>query len=240
MAARHIQTQNNTAATVTTISVSSVNLTKGSGVVVTMMFNTNKVAVGTITQSAGDTLTQLASEIDNSGQYTVQFVNYSVAGGSTTFTLAWTGGTNTTIFLTEVAGLLASGFDKTANTVSSASATKSSGTTAAISQAYEFAVAAWHMDSSGSTTLTSLTNGFTCPTNGQLLGSPTGVHGMIAYLSTDTIAAVETTETTAGAQTCTGLIGTFKASVNPVVGTPENTIRYLHVGDGMSRSELAS
>ncbi len=210
MAAAHVQTAFHDANPVSTISV-TLTLTAANAVIVTLI--SGGVGLGSLSglaQTAGDTLT-LAGSLDNSGTYQAQYINYSVAGGSTTFTFTWTGATYMSLYAEEVSGLMAAGADQVASTVSAVSTTLSSGTTATLSQADEFALATWNLDGSGSTSLTSVSNSFTVPANGSQLSTAVP-RALLAYKVVSATTAVETTATLGDASTWTGLIVTYKAA----------------------------
>jgi hypothetical protein len=206
----HVQTDVTLAAANTTTS-KTITLTTGNAVIVTLFWDTSLAGVGTVNQTAGDTVALVAS-INHGGIYQAQYLCHSVAGGSTTFTFTWSGSTPSSIVVTEVSGLAASSaFDQTASNNSAVSATHTSGTTPTLSQADEFAYATWHGDSSGTTGFTSVSNGFTVPTNGSSLsGASNGCRYVVAYKAVSATTAVESTLTMADNWFATGLIATYK------------------------------
>ncbi len=212
MASAHVQTQWNEAASAESISV-TLTLTAGNGVVVSFISpNVGLSALVGLAQTAGDTLT-LATSLDGSGLYTAQYVKQTVAGGSTTFTFAWTGATAINMFVTEVTNLAASPFDQSASSGFSIATTKTSGTTGTLSQADEFVVATFNLDGSGSTSLTSVSNGFTVPTNGDQMGSGhLGGRALLAYKVVSTTAGVETTLTVSDTIAASAIIATYKSA----------------------------
>lgn len=204
MALTHVQTLFTNAAA-SPVSV-TLTLTAGNAVLVSLL--TYVVP----TQTAGDTLTQDASAISG-GDNLYLFSNLSVAGGSTTFTFTTASGAMS-MWVTEVSGLATSAaFDQTANTTFSLAATRSTGTTPTTIQADEFLLGIMHGDTSGSNTLSSVSNGFTVPTNGDRVGAAGGnARGAIAYKIVAATGAYETTFTMTDPESAHALIGTYKAA----------------------------
>ena len=214
MAAAHVQTQQNNVNNGTSLSV-TLTLTAGNAVIVTLCADTSLAGLGSPTQSAGDTL---AFTCDNSlNPYVAQYLNHAVAGGSTTFTFTWSNPQLVRLFVTEVSGLVtSSAFDKTAvdGAGTTNATTHSSGTTATTTQADEFALAAFNVDGSGTNTLSSLTNSFTVPTNGNQNdgAGPISPKCVIAYKVLSAAGTVETTATFSDNTSGNGMVGTYKAA----------------------------
>ncbi len=218
----HVQTQFNEDYPVTNISVTIV-LTPGNAVIVSFMYNGgSKPGLTGLAQTSGDVLT-FAGENDGA-VYTAQYVAYNVVGGVTTFKFDWSGGyaTYVGLYATEVFGLLSAGIDQTASGAYTTDTLHTSGTTPALSQASEFALATFNADGSGAPAFVSLTNGFIVPTNGnQFAGANT--RNLLAYAilnSTDPIGTILTTNT----MDAEGLIVTYKTvsgdSLNVMLGEP--------------------
>ncbi len=209
MPASHVQTAWNETASGESISV-TLTLTAGNGVVVTLM----TPAVGSaslvgLAQTSGDTLL-FAAGIDNSGTYQQQYSKTSVAGGSTTFTFTWGGATQASLYVTEISSL--STFDQSASTPFAITPTPSSGTTGALDQADEIAIATFNLDGSGSTAFTSVSNGFTVPANGNHMGGGiVGGRSLLAYKVVADTSAVETT-LTGDNMAVTGLVCMYRAA----------------------------
>ena len=209
MPASHVQTV--TAEGASTSASVTLTTTAGNGVIVTLLYNNNKAAVGTITQTSGDTVGSINVELDSGGTYTVQRNHDNVAGGSTTFTFTATSQT-WRIYITEWSGQFKSGsFDKSAKTNQASTSTPSSGTTGTLSQSDEFAVAVWNGDSSGETTVTSYSNSFTSGNNDW--GAGETLRGSTAWKVIAGTSGVQTTLTLGDPATVSALIGTYKADV---------------------------
>lgn len=204
----HVQTASATAAAGTTISV-TLTLTAGNAVVgIFLHHNSANPPVG-LSQTAGDTLT-LATSSFTSGEYTRFGVNHSVAGGSTTFTYTWTNTLISALYIMEISGMTSSSsFDVQANNASTTATTHSSGTTGTLAQPNQIAIAAFNGNGSGPTTFTSVSNGYTVPTNGNRLGGASNFQSLVCYLITSSTSGQETTLTTSN-MTGHGQIATFK------------------------------
>lgn len=145
---------------------------------------------------------------------------YKVAtGGETGVTWAWVQSRVAALAITEWSGLHASPLDVTAQatSASTSTATQSSGTTAATSQANELAIAAFVADSWGTAeTSHSYTNGFTELEVEPTAPDPTGtLVGMwVVYKVLDAVGTVETTITRVGATSdqMRGMVATFKVA----------------------------
>lgn len=209
----HVQTNFGEVGAAGTAVSRTLTLTPGNAVLVTVMWDNGLGSLGTISQGAGDTLTQTA-DLNDSGTYQRQYLCHSVVGGSTTFTINWTNACKATIVVTEVSGLAtASAWDVSASAAFGSGSSRPSGTTATLAQAEEFAYVSWHLDGSGATTLSNVSNGFTVPSNGALLSGATGIPFVVAYKVLSSTAAVDTTVTVADGIAGTGLISTFKDAV---------------------------
>ncbi len=209
MPAAHIQTESNVVLGGVTSISKTLTLTAGNGVVVNVLvLNHSSGGAGPITQTSGDTVVLKAS-IDDGGSYTVQYANASVSGGSTTFTFTTGNASDLVLFVSEFSS--ASDFDVSASTTQTIANSHSSGTTATLAQADSFAVAVWNGDGSSGKAFDSITNGFTVPTNGDVLA--TGV-SLVAYKVLAATTAVETTMSVivGGSYAATGLIGVYKAA----------------------------
>lgn len=228
MALAHVQTITS-AANDTTISA-TLTLTPGNAVIVTAIWDTSLSGMDGLAQTAGDTLTERAS-LDDSGAFQQHYSNYSVAGGSTTFTFTWNSAQTARLFVTEISGMATSdAFDQSASATQTVATTHSTGTTGTLSQAAEICIASIHGDASGSTTLVGFSNGFTVPTNGDQL--TTFPKALLAYKIVSATDAVETTATTNDNLVGTGLISTYKAAGGGV--DPRNDGRILIAPAGFS------
>ncbi len=213
MAADHVQTVWVEVLSATTMSA-TLTTTAGNAVILSFLGGSSLAGMGTISQDLGDTLTAGTPEDNSGGAYVRQYYATNVAGGSTTFRMNWTNTQFAGMFVTEVYGLMASPMDQAASTTfASGSATLSSGTTATLSQADEFALATFDFDGSGTTIFVSVSNGFTAPATGRQVGSGHFPKAVLAYKVLSGTSAVESTCTLDDPSSGHAVIGTYKALV---------------------------
>ena len=213
----HEQTQS--AVVVSSPATITLTLTAGNAVIVSLHTYTGGTGPA---QTAGDTLV-LRQQIDDADAHTFQYSNFSVVGGSTTFTFTYGGVNFARLFVSEFSGGL-NEFDVSSGAQLTNSASHSSGTTAATAQAEELAYANFNADGSGTTSLVSISNDFIIPTNGNQLAGAT-MKGLVAYKILASIGAQETTLVTGDVIDMNAAIGTYKVPQAVNVGG-EGTILF--------------
>lgn len=207
-AVAHVQTQSNTVAAGTSISV-SITTTAGRMVVVNIA---SYFAATNLTQTAGDTLTQA---FENTGNAIArQYYACNVAGGATTFTFTTTGtaGDALVLFVSEFSGNATTNcFDTSAQgSYVGSGAAVGTGTTGTTAQADEVAVAFLNAMGGGPTSVSSMSNSYTVPTNGDRLSVSGASYGAVATLVLAATGTTTTTFTMADVNLGVAMVGTYK------------------------------
>jgi hypothetical protein len=171
----------------------TIDLSPGNTVVLGFQGGSSLAGFGGMSQTDGDALVGIIDH-DNAGNLQRWYIAEAVAGGSTLFRLAWGNAQPAGMFVLELAGLTASPVDQSATQNFTSGSSCSSGTTGALADAIELAIAMFNLDGSGTTNFTSLTNGFAAPANGNQIGS--GHTGARAFLCSKVTAATDPVETT--------------------------------------------
>src|SRR5437867_4092594 len=103
----HVQTvQAGVAAGTSTSIAVTANVTAGNGIIINLLFDSDKATAGTIVQTSPGTSTNnasLAFERNNTGLYAQQLVIPGISsGGNISFAWSHTGSVNSRIYVTEV------------------------------------------------------------------------------------------------------------------------------------------
>ena len=190
----HVQTQWAETPNQSSLDLSvTLTLGAGNGVLLGFQGGSSLAGFGGISQTDGDALTPILTH-NNSAILQILYLAESVSGGSTLFKFAWGNPQGAGMFVMELAGLMGSPFDQSAIQNAIFDTSTPSGTTPALSQASEIAIATWNLDGSGTTNFEGLENGFTIPTNGnQMLGGGhTGIKALTCYKVVSSTDPVET------------------------------------------------
>jgi hypothetical protein len=205
----HVQTQSQTVASGTSISV-AITTTAGNMVVANIA---SYFSATNLTQTAGDTLTQAFENTANA--ISRQYYDCSVAGGATTFTFTTTGtaGDALVLLVSEFSGNAATlCFDVSAQGSYVASGTAfATGTTGTTAQADEVAVAFLNTMGAGPTALNAVSNAYVVPTNGGLTNvGGSANYAAVAYGILTATGTTTTTFTLADAVGGVAMVGTYK------------------------------